>query len=438
MIRLAILLLGKDFLHSQSSLIRKTAYILISIGVLLLVDAFDGALFFPLKAFAYILLIEGLASFATVSVGQGGQRRLRVFRGIFSIIAAVLIIAGHHGNMMLSLIMAIVLMLDGIIQCFAAYLIRYRGWGMVFFSASAEVLVAIFLIQPWPTHYAGTVPYFLSIIFHSVGIRLLLAARDIEMSKHSSLPVGQKISGDKFSPTQIVLSEDYAESNASKDCDHALVVHVWTPVGSAKSDTRPYPIIDRYIAAIDKNGNISTGHAALESPEGVYISLYPTIEIDRTPGQFGRILRATSENDVPGIFQKDYVSEAAAWCGANNHIRIRNYDPCKLKVFWEEYRLNTTYNLTSRNCSSSVAQALEAALDGALGRLYGNRISWKHAVKIFFTPEFWVAVQLRKRAMTMAWTPGIVLDYARALSMVADPQPFGLRMILSRIFAYRA
>jgi hypothetical protein len=37
----------------------------------------------------------------------------------------------------------------------------------------------------------------------------------------------------------------------------------------------------------------------------------------------------------------------------------------------------------------------------------------------------WVAAQLRKRAATMAWTPGLTLDYARALSMLADPRPSG-------------
>ena len=39
-------------------------------------------------------------------------------------------------------------------------------------------------------------------------------------------------------------------------------------------------------------------------------------------------------------------------------------------------------------------------------------------------PELWVAAQIRKRAATMAWTPGLTLDYARALSMLADPRPF--------------
>ncbi|VTP68498.1 Uncharacterised protein [Leclercia adecarboxylata] len=33
-----------------------------------------------------------------------------------------------------------------------------------------------------------------------------------------------------------------------------LIVHVWTPEGSAKQQTLPRPVINRYIAAVDANG----------------------------------------------------------------------------------------------------------------------------------------------------------------------------------------
>ncbi|MNR12551.1 hypothetical protein D3C85_1289130 [compost metagenome] len=46
-------------------------------------------------------------------------------------------------------------------------------------------------------------------------------------------------------------------------------------------------------------------------------------------------------------------------------------------------------------------------------------------IRLLLTPELWVASQIRKRALTMAWTPGLTLDYARAMSMLADPRPFG-------------
>ena len=128
---------------------------------------------------------------------------------------------------------------------------------------------------------------------------------------------------------------------------------MWTPAATAKAEARRQLIVNRYIAAVDRNGAISTGHAALESPEGIYISLYPGAEIDRSPEEFARLLRATRENDVPGVFQPDYRTEAKAWCESTVKVRIRNYDPERLQRFWDTYRQDTTYNLTYRNCSST-------------------------------------------------------------------------------------
>ncbi|MCY1383497.1 hypothetical protein D9M69_716270 [compost metagenome] len=72
-----------------------------------------------------------------------------------------------------------------------------------------------------------------------------------------------------------------------------------------------------------------------------------------------------------------------------------------------------------------MSNGLEAALDGVVGRLHGSEAGWRVLLRLLLTPELWVAGQIRKRALTMAWTPGLTLDYARALSMLADPRPFG-------------
>ena len=128
---------------------------------------------------------------------------------------------------------------------------------------------------------------------------------------------------------------------------------------------------------------------------------------------------------MPGLFQPDYATESHAWCPSTVRVRIRNYSPARLARFWDEYRQNTTYNLTSRNCSSTVAKALEAAVEGSVGHFRGNDRGWRVFVRLLVTPELWVAAQIRKRAKTMAWTPGLTLDYARALSMLVDPRPFG-------------
>lgn len=94
-------------------------------------------------------------------------------------------------------------------------------------------------------------------------------------------------------------------------------------------------------------------------------------------------------------------------------------------MFWEQYRQDSTYNLTWRNCSSTVARALEAAVEGSVGHFYGRDRGWQAFFRMLLTPELWVAAQIRKRAKTMAWTPGLTLDYARAVSMLVDPRPFG-------------
>ncbi|AFQ49873.1 hypothetical protein GEM_3482 [Burkholderia cepacia GG4] len=318
-------------------------------------------------------------------------------------------------------------LVDGLLQCTSAWMVRYRRWHVAFGWGVVEILLAIFFYQPYPTHYVGTVPYCLGLLLTFGGMHMLsLAARVRRLTRNPAFVMSSApaILPDIDVAPDIPRFTQADWDGPPADHEHALTVHVWTPTGTSKAEAQRYSVIDRYIAAVDVNGVISTGHAALESPEGIYISLYPAVEIDRSPDEFTRLLRATRENDVPGLFQPDYATESNAWCPSTVRVRIRNYDPAKLDAFWSSYRQTVTYNLTHRNCSSTVSNALEAALDGAVWRLKGERAGWGAFVRLLLTPELWVAAQIRKRAVTMAWTPGLTLDYARALSMLADPRPF--------------
>ena len=138
-------------------------------------------------------------------------------------------------------------------------------------------------------------------------------------------------------------------------------------MGSAK-DVLPQPLVDRYIAAVDGNGVISTGHSALEVAPDLYNSHYPDREIDQTPDDFSHLLRATDDNNVPGRFQPSYAIESAKFCASSAQVSFERYDAARLRAFWNVYREDKTYNLTKRNCSSTVATALEASLEGTLGR----------------------------------------------------------------------
>ncbi|MBU9185951.1 DUF308 domain-containing protein [Burkholderia multivorans] len=445
MVRLVMLLLGVDYLRTRATGIVWIGVAWVVAGFAVFVDALDGAMHFPITLFAWLFLLEGLATLAVAWTGVGGQRALRYVKGFAVVAASVLIFAGHHhGNLVLSMIFGTLFFVDGMLLCISARIVRYRRWKTAFAWGVFELLIAVFFYQPYPTHYAGTLPYCLGLFLIFGGTNMLaLAARVRRLERNPALNVSRRsgLLPDADSSTHASQFDRTEWDGPPADDESALTVHVWTPTGSSKAPAQHHPIVDRYIAAVDINGTISTGHAALESPEGVYISLYPAAEIDRSPSEFGRILRATRENDVVGVFQPDYATESNAWCPSTVRVRIRNYDPAKLRAFWERYRADTTYNLTHRNCSSSVAYALEAAIDGAVGRLRGDRAGWASFVRVLVTPELWVAAQIRKRAVTMAWTPGLVLDYARAFSMLADPRPFGwwkaAKMAASRLSQQR-
>jgi len=94
-----------------------------------------------------------------------------------------------------------------------------------------------------------------------------------------------------------------------------------------------------------------------------------------------------------------------------------------VRAFWNAYRQDTTYNLTYRNCSSTVALALDCAIEGNLAR---HGVGPYLLLRVLLTPELWIAAQLRHRARTMAWTPGILLDYAMAMRALQDPPASGL------------
>jgi hypothetical protein len=104
-------------------------------------------------------------------------------------------------------------------------------------------------------------------------------------------------------------------------------------------------------------------------------------------------------------------------------VVFERYNLSRLKAFWARYSQDTTYNLTNRNCSSTVALALEVSMEGTFGGGSGGLLKFLSAM---VNPELWVASQLQKHAQAAAWTPGLVLDYARALKVAIDPPPLGV------------
>jgi len=414
LIRLALLLLGIDFVRARWRALAAIGVIWLLLGIALFIDALDGVLYFPLDLFGWLLLVEGGVALLVAFSGFARQNALRVAKGILFIVIAVLIIAPlrHNGDFALAMLFGLLFTIGGALRISAAWVVRFHGWRSAIGAGVLELLFAIFMFEPWPTHYAGTVPYCIGFGLALTGWTLIRLALRLRNAPDDAPGLLLSTRGHAPIHTPIGAAADVAPIAP-------LTVHVWTPLGSANDPVRR-PIVDRYIAAVDGNGVISTGHAALEMPPEVYVSHYPAVEIDRSPDEFNHLLLATPENDVPGRFQPSYAVESHEWCDSTEKVVFDDYSPARLRAFWAQYRSDTTYNLTNRNCSSTAIAALESALEGVIGRRGG---AWRTFARVLLSPETWVASQLYRRAETMAWTPGLALDYARALRGIVHPQP---------------
>lgn len=425
MVRMILLLLGHDFIRRRWPMLAVVGLLWAILGVAIFIDALDGVAYFPIHIFGYLLLIEAVVTLIATPQGTDTRVVLRKARGVAFLVLGLLVVDAHHAaSVILAMLFGAAFLADGLFRMAAAAVVRFVGWRLSFFTGLLEVGFAAFMFEPYPTFYAGTVPYCIGMGIFLSGCGLLRQAFRLKrLPRHATMArwLSRDFAGDDVAIPEI-------EEGVTKQ-DSELTVHVWTPTGSAQGGAVPRPLIDRYIAAVDSKGVISTGHAALEASPDIYISLYPRVEIDRTQTDFTRILRATADNDVPGGFQPSYEVEAHGWCESTDQVRFACYNRARLLAFWRRYRVNETYNLTSRNCSSSVARALEAALEGSLAE---QGLGLGALLRAMFNPELWVAAQLQRRAEAMAWTPGLLLDYARSLRAAIAPTPLGWATVLTQ------
>ncbi|MEB0046547.1 MULTISPECIES: HdeD family acid-resistance protein [unclassified Pseudomonas] len=405
MVRLSMILLGHDFVRRRWSTLALVGVVWAIAGVAIFIDALDGVTYFPLHVFGYLLLAEAVIILVVPAPQTDTASALRKARGVGFLVLGLLIVDSHHvASLILAVLFGVAFFADGCFRLAAAVVVRFAGWPLSLLTGLFEITFAVFILEPYPTLYAGTVPYCIGMSIFLSGCVLLRQSFRLKGRRSKATACG-------VYPLSTVQT-----------CAAPLVIHVWTPSGTADNSLVSNPLLNRYIAAVDINGVVSAGHAALECAPEIYVSHYPEVDIDHSAGDFVRLLRATPNNNVVGRFLPSYVGEVAEWCESSVQVRFGRYDSERLREFWRDYRQDTTYNLTSRNCSSAVARCLEAALEGAMNRGHSSMMDF---FRVVMSPEFWVAAQLRKRAEAMAWTPGLLLDYARALNAAIEPKPAG-------------
>jgi len=399
MIRLIILLLGAQALRGQRRLLMLFGWAWIAVGALMLLDVLqDGRSVLALDALAVLLALEGLVAISAALVIGSSASRPVLLKGLgFLFLAFLVWDVPADDNIVATLVFGSALLLDGAVRIASSTVIQHSRWKPVALAGSGEILLSLMIFIGWPVPHRMTVPFCIGVMILLSGWALLRIARRLESFSLNQNP-------------QLATQPQTNDANP-------LRVYVWTPTGSAKDARRRY-IVDRYIAAVDGSGNISTGHAALALAPDMYISHYPLNEISQSAQDFRRLLHSGEQNNVDGRFLPDLQQEVAAWCPPDKRIQFRRYNPTALRVFWQRYRQDATYNLTRRNCSTTVIQALDSALEGVLG----DKHLWRRFLLLILDPNLWMLAVLRSRGESMTWTPGLVLDYARMLQQVTERQ----------------
>ena len=415
MIRLTLLLLGAGPLRRAWAALIALSVCSLLLSLVFIDDLFDSAIIVTTDIIGVALAIEGavrllrLAAIGFPNATSGVLKSLGFFALGFLVIDVP-----WDDNIVATVALGAALAIDGVFRIAAAIVVRSVRWRQAAATGLLELVVAALIWTPWPVPHRRTVPF-------CVGVALLGAAWSLcrlglqlrSLAPGASVTDLPLFAGPNWHARD-VLHPSQTEA-ASWDSDAPLLVHVWTPVGSAVHPQRRL-IVDRYIAAVDQGGVISTGHAALSLPPDTYVSLCPADDMDHAPAEFGRLLRAGTENDVAGRFKASLAQECAEWREPDREIPFRRYNAAALRAFLGSYQQTRIYNLTSRNCSSTVALSLDAAVEGALGQ--GR--PWLRALLLLTDPAMWLLSLWRARAEAMTWTPGLVLDYADTLQFVIE------------------
>ena len=415
MIRLVLLLLGAAPLRRAWPLFVLLSLPVAALGVVFIVHLFDTAIIVATDVIALALTLEGTARLLRLAAIGFPNATVPVLKSLgFFVLGFLAVDLPWDQNIVATITLGSLLVLDGGFRLASALVIRSVRWRRSALTAILEWAVAALIFAPWPVPHRHTVPFCIGVALLAASwslLRLGLQLRRLRPGASvTDLPLfaGPNWHGrGALHPTQATA--------AAWESDAPLLVHVWTPVGSAVQPQRRL-VVDRYIAAIDQGGVISTGHAALSLPPDTYVSLCPADEMDHQPADFSRLLRAGVENDVLGRFKSSFAEECAAWRPPDRELAFTRYNAAALHAFFEGYRTHPVYNLTSRNCSSTVALSLDAAVEGVLGQ----RRPWLTLLLLLTDPAMWLLALWRARAEAMTWTPGLVLDYGQALQFVLD------------------
>lgn len=415
MLRLAALLIGYPSIRRQWTVLMLLGFLQIALACQMVISPVSGADRLIILLFSIPLLARAVT--AAISLVKTKGRAIRPTDLTFLFLITLLFV-GIAGSAVIegrafSTLLAAVLLLDGTVRLVLAVASRYPAWHHNVATSTVELVLAVMLALNWPVSEDRATTTTVALLIGMAGWELMRFASLLRTHQHEAalllMPMFGKRGWYDHAP---VLADHTAEPETQVG---PMTLYVWMPTfmsGTARS----VPVVNRYIMAQDHNGNLSVGHVALELPSGPYISHYRDLEASPLPGRFLAIIGSKPENQYPGLFRPSYEEEQDLWGAAHRRILFYKFSPRRIRAFWTGYRQDSTYNVVNRNCSTLVAAALDASLEGALSSPRPSRPFFR----LLATPDFWQAAFIRNRAESTTWTPGLIHDYAEPLARIIN------------------
>ncbi|MBC7718458.1 MAG: hypothetical protein H7Z77_01515 [Chitinophagaceae bacterium] len=413
MFRLALVLFGSDALIQRWRLFFVVGLLAFGAGWVLLVDLIDGVADIAVGVLGGLLLLQGLFELLLGAVQTGLRRRLQLLRATAMLLGAGLVLDFPWDNTMAAgVLFGSTFLFNGLVRIGGAWLIRFPGWRQSSFLGLAYLVLAGLMLTSWPLPDAMNVSFCVGLALAAAGGVLMRGALRLKR-----LPPGTRLASLVLYSTPPPAAPRQPSTQADMGRRQPLVVHVWTAVDAAPDRIR-LPVIERYIVAVTRQGRATSGHAALSCGPGLYISHHPNERLRIDAQNVLQQARAVEKNNRPGRWGSAYSQEEQASQPSSVKLRFHTYNAGQLDTFWRSYREDATYNFTHRNCSTVVVLALDAALEG----VFAGRPFWRTMLRLVVHPDMWLAGSVRVRAESLAWSPGFVLDYARALRRITTPQ----------------
>ena len=418
MLRLLFLLMGAPMLRaSWPGLVLAGTVCLGASAGMVLESLYHGTLAVPLCLLSVFLLSEGLiqAWRARTGFDLGWAAQSKALTLL--LLGTALLVAPHEKGSCVAWLFAIAFLLDGGFRIISCALMRCRRWHSKLALGGGEWLLSLMIVTDWPLPHRVLIPAGFALVLLGWSFSLLQMAWQIR-----ALPPETSVAALPLFTRKGVRKPhgfDYRHVACNGlPASEPLTIYIWTPLGSGSVAGRR-PWFDRWVAAIDHRGQVSTGHTSLAMGDALYISLYPVEDMTGTLSGVLQMLHAREENDVAGFHQRSLEREIKDWCLPDKRFSLPSYNQQALINYWASHGGDCRYNLTSRNCSTSVMQAVDVATEGLLG-LRGAR-----GYAALLDPDFWLLSLIRSRAEGMTWTPGLVMDYVQVLRRVLASQPGG-------------